>query len=79
MTEARPERPKVRIVHPGGVRTAAGHTNVYVDDKDITGAVTRIEVVMDAKDDHPVEVTLTLIGAELDIAGVLAELTVGHE
>lgn len=75
MTETRTERPKVRIVHPGGVRQAAGHTKVYVDDKDITGTVTRIEVVMDAGDNRPVEVKLTLIGAELDITGELAEET----
>lgn len=63
----------VRIVHPGGVRQAAGNTKVYVDDKDITGTVTRIEIVMAANDRHPVEVKLTLIGAELDITGELAE------
>jgi len=73
VTEARPERPQVRVVHPGGVRQAAGSTKVYVDDQDITGTVTRIEVVMDAKDSRPVEVKLTLIGVELDITGELAE------
>jgi len=66
-------RPTVRIVHPGGVRRAAGHTKVLVNGKDIAGTVTRIEIVMSADDNKPVEVKLTLIGAELDITGDLAE------
>lgn len=73
MTETRPERPQVRIVHPGGVRRAAGNTKIYVDDVDITGTVTRVEIVMAAGDNRPVEVKLTLIGAKLDITGAVAE------
>lgn len=67
-------RPTVRIVHPGGKRRAAGNTKVYVNGKDISNNVTRIEVAMSANDDKPVEMKLTLIGAELDITGDLAEV-----
>jgi hypothetical protein len=63
-------RPTVRIFHPGGY--AAGAAKVYIGDADVSGNVTRIEIVMDAASGRPVEVKLTMLDAGLDVTGDLA-------
>ena len=67
------DSPQVRIFHPAGKRRAAGNTKVYLGDQDITDSIMRVEIDMSANDDRPVEVKLTMVGAEIDVTGELAE------
>lgn len=67
------DRPKVRIVHPGGPGCMA---QVWIGDQQLT-CVTRVEIgPIDASENGPVTATLTVIDPEIAIEAELAELVV---
>jgi hypothetical protein len=67
------ERPKVRIIHPGGPATMA---QVWIDDHQLT-CVTRVEIApLDVDSRGPVMATLTVIDPEIALEAELAELYV---
>lgn len=63
---------KVRITHPDGLRTGL-HTKVYLDDVDVSGNVTEVEIII-RPGELPV-VKITVIDVEIDVTSYDPEIS----